>query len=635
MAFFIFISLYFLYENIHSLILVGAALVNILIFFNRQLPTLILTPIMFGSIAYALHLNSWRLNPETAVTCMLVVVLSKLHETKNKRDFSIVIYCFFLILAGAALYNSSLTFVLFAILATTMSVSFFMVKNIHQERLEFLFGRMKDTGLMALAALPIIGILFFFFPRFQAFFPNVGTPKSGQIGYSQQIKNDQIESLALSSEIVMRVQIDKKLNYNELYWRGSTLERTDGYNWYRTKDSSHLRPKKTDIVKKSLSYSVKLEKPLGRDLITLDQVVSLDVPFIVNFDQSKKTIKRFGKETKVQYQATSILSHNINEESRNNQREQILKTNTQLTTRYFKGTSSLFEKLNKGNPPTRSFINNFEKYIKKDKYIYTLNPGRSINLDQFVKVKKGFCTHFSSLLAVLLRMKKVPVRLVSGFQGGEYNKYGKYYIIRSNDAHTWIEYLEDSIWKRVDPTSFVDISRIQLGGQGRLSPIPFANLFGFKRSQNLKSSGFFQAFNKLKLYYDNINYQVAQFLDSYNRQMQKALAKSLKIKLKSASIILWFGLIFIIIILSTLFVFIRYKKRQTIDYFKLKVKKKLTSKGLNIKQSWGPHTICSHLDDLDFETQDYKKFFLLLNEYDYHSRSELSSEIEKIYNNLK
>ncbi len=67
--------------------------------------------------------------------------------------------------------------------------------------------------------------------------------------------------------------------------------------------------------------------------------------------------------------------------------------------------------------------------------------------------KQGHCEYYSTAMAVLLRTMGVPTRNVTGFVGGTYNRFGRYYTVRQGDAHSWVEvYLPDTGWTRFDPT---------------------------------------------------------------------------------------------------------------------------------------------------------------------------------------
>ncbi len=75
-------------------------------------------------------------------------------------------------------------------------------------------------------------------------------------------------------------------------------------------------------------------------------------------------------------------------------------------------------------------------------------------LDHFLFVsKRGHCEYFSTAMAVLLRKVGVPTRNVTGFIGGTYNRFGRYYSVREGDAHSWVEaYIDGTGWMRFDPT---------------------------------------------------------------------------------------------------------------------------------------------------------------------------------------
>ena len=54
---------------------------------------------------------------------------------------------------------------------------------------------------------------------------------------------------------------------------------------------------------------------------------------------------------------------------------------------------------------------------------------------------------------MLLRVLRVPARIVNGFQAGEYNEIGENFVIRGRDAHSWVEvWIQGKGWLAFDPT---------------------------------------------------------------------------------------------------------------------------------------------------------------------------------------
>src|SRR5262249_50312467 len=106
-------------------------------------------------------------------------------------------------------------------------------------------------------------------------------------------------------------------------------------------------------------------------------------------------------------------------------------------------------------------------WFRDDGLEYTLEPGAttvdSVDTTLFDS-KKGFCGHFASAYATLMRAAGVPARVVTGYLGGEWNPVGGYYIVRQSEAHAWTEvWLDGQGWRRVDPTAVVAPERLQRG----------------------------------------------------------------------------------------------------------------------------------------------------------------------------
>src|SRR5690606_2255296 len=105
--------------------------------------------------------------------------------------------------------------------------------------------------------------------------------------------------------------------------------------------------------------------------------------------------------------------------------------------------------------------------FRNEEYYYTLEPPRlaTDSVDEFLfETRRGFCEHFASAFTMLARAAGIPARVVTGYQGGEYNPLGDYLIVRQSDAHAWSEvWIDAKGWVRVDPTAAVAPERIESG----------------------------------------------------------------------------------------------------------------------------------------------------------------------------
>lgn len=100
-----------------------------------------------------------------------------------------------------------------------------------------------------------------------------------------------------------------------------------------------------------------------------------------------------------------------------------------------------------------------EAYLRNSaNFTYTLDPpatpqGRD-RLDYFLfDSHKGYCEYFASAMGDMLRSLGIPTRLVNGFGPGQYTTTTQNYVVRAEDAHTWVEvYFPGYGWNIFEPT---------------------------------------------------------------------------------------------------------------------------------------------------------------------------------------
>ncbi|GGH38718.1 transglutaminase-like domain-containing protein [Paenibacillus segetis] len=117
-------------------------------------------------------------------------------------------------------------------------------------------------------------------------------------------------------------------------------------------------------------------------------------------------------------------------------------------------------------------------------YTYSLTSNIPSAGDDFVdhflfEARSGYCDHFSTSMAVLLRSAGIPTRWVKGFAPGEPNKQdSRLYNVSYADAHAWVEvYFPGEGWVPFDPTPGFDydagasVSSLHDEDSGKLSSI--------------------------------------------------------------------------------------------------------------------------------------------------------------------
>lgn len=89
-------------------------------------------------------------------------------------------------------------------------------------------------------------------------------------------------------------------------------------------------------------------------------------------------------------------------------------------------------------------------------YTYSLHYERVEDVDPVVQFmldsRLGHCEYFASGMALAARYVGVPARVVTGFRSTETSPFGGHRIVRSRDAHAWVEVYLDGAWEGVDPS---------------------------------------------------------------------------------------------------------------------------------------------------------------------------------------
>jgi hypothetical protein len=112
-----------------------------------------------------------------------------------------------------------------------------------------------------------------------------------------------------------------------------------------------------------------------------------------------------------------------------------------------------------------------ESYLRSN-YVYTLNvpqtPRGTDPLEYFLFTsKRGYCEYYASAMGDMLRTLGVPTRLVNGYGPGQFDNTIQSYVVRGEDAHSWVEtYFPNYGWIPFEPTADGTYLPITRGAQG-------------------------------------------------------------------------------------------------------------------------------------------------------------------------
>ena len=386
---------------------------------------------------------------------------------------------------------------------------------------------LAPAGMLLLQALPLAILLFVLFPRIHG--PLWGLPQqtAARSGLSDQMSPGDISQLILSDELAFRAEFSEsgpgaRLDSRDLYWRGPVFWDYDGRTW-RT-----VRPPVQGTVNASglarpVRYSVTMEPHRQRWLYLLGVPETLPaIPSRLRPDL--QWLARDPVVERKRYEVRAFLDYRLDPELDGASRTRGLDLPALANPR----AQSLAQAWRRTAKSDAAIVDQALALFRQERFFYTLSPpslGAEAVDDFLFNTRSGFCEHYASAFTFLMRAAGVPARVVTGYQGGEYNQLGNYWIVRDRDAHAWAEvWLVGRGWVRVDPTAAVAPSRVERGVDAAL---PAGERLG--GVIDLRHGWL----RHVRLGWDTLNNHWNQWVLGYNQERQRQLLSRLSPLLSS------------------------------------------------------------------------------------------------------
>ncbi|MEL7539017.1 MAG: DUF3488 and transglutaminase-like domain-containing protein [Pseudomonadota bacterium] len=426
--------------------------------------------------------------PGTALLALMAAL--KLLETHRRRDLYVVLFiALFLMLASVLREQAlwSLPYLFVALLAVL--VAWQQVARLGQVLPAS--RALRSAMRLGAHALPLLLAFWILFPRVPGPFWAVPTQSGvGATGISDRIEPGSIASLIRSDAVAFRVEFDDALPATrDLYWRGPVMETIVGRAWQASDYSGTGRiDDEVSFVGESYRYRMTLQ-PTGQFwLFALDIPEAWDHPKARMTPTQQLTVRRPIDQRTV-LELRSYTEFSIGTALGPQTRRRLLKLPSGSNPR----AQSLGAELRESSASVDEFIGEVLELFASD-FVYTLEPpllGQH-SMDEFLfETKAGFCEHFATAFATLMRAGGVPSRVVAGYQGGEVNPLGDYLIVRQSDAHAWVEIWRDDYgWTRIDPTAAVSAIRLESGLDAALRSSGQRGLGGWLDFAWLSGAGF-------------------------------------------------------------------------------------------------------------------------------------------------
>lgn len=427
------------------------------------------------------------------VHLILFATVAKVFSATTQRDYTYLSALSLLMILASAVLTVNSTFLVFLTLYILFAIATFVsyeIKRSVDASLRpgsnlLLVGAKGGRGLeralartsaeLGLGIIVMASIFFFAIPRFHsAYLTGLGTHSENITGFSESVKLGDLGRLLRSGALVFRVLPEgNPRNYIGIKWQGVALDSFDGRHWYNDNtrrtavqpvspgrfiiprepgsENRPVRMLRYKVLLSSISSNVIFVAACARQIrgtmhmLTIDETGSLHRTEHVASPIEYEVVSQVGLPSpKALRTAPATYSRAM--------KLLYLRLPPMLDPRI----RQLAEKITAAatNPYDRAMDINI--YLR-DNFGYTLaaqkiNPNDPIGSFLF-KTRKGYCEYFASAMAIMLRTLGIPARLVNGFQTGSYNRYGRDFVVRARDAHSWVEvYFPGYGWIPFDPT---------------------------------------------------------------------------------------------------------------------------------------------------------------------------------------
>lgn len=529
---------------------------------------------------------------DAGVAFLILCLIGKLLELKQRRDAYIALTLALFVIAGLFLFEQSISNTVMALLGI-LAVLYAMLKqnlnpdflhapvqpHFSQQQLKVSLSHdlWKSLAKLFLQAIPLLVILFIFFPRLPPLWSIPAPQDRAKTGMTDEMSPGDIANLSQSTELAFRV-LDKKNNKlrelpprDQLYWRGLVLSHFDGEKWTVSNNSQStstiwniqqyqpnwFRQNYSGAIQVAFEYRVLLKPTQQTWLFALDVPISTSDGVGLTREFTLKNRQEIYEE--LTYDAIQLLGVKPDVELP----VWLFEESTQLpkssNPKSYQMAQQVFANL-KHDP--QGYADFWLKWIRQQNFVYTLQPPplNGNRIDQFLlQTRRGFCEHYASAYTFLMRAVGIPARVVVGYQGGQLAPDQQSLEVRQMDAHAWVEvWFKDKGWVRVDPTAAIAPERIEKGMNQLIEQDQ--QIFGDGMLNQFKSNQF-RFLSKARVWADYASFVWQRDVVGFDQSKQEGFLSRLFGIKDTYTQVMWLSGLFISA-LALIFIGMWYKRRK-------------------------------------------------------------------------
>jgi transglutaminase-like putative cysteine protease len=513
---------------------------------------------------------------EAAISLLVVLMSLKILEAHTAREFRVMVLIgWMLCLCGFFLSQDFTTALCLLIAFALLLVA--LIQFHRGAAPGAVWPPVRTTCKLLLQASPLVVLFFFLFPRINAGLQFELRPfRAANTGFSDRLAPGRIAALANSSEIAFRAEFPGSSTRpsGPMYWRGIVMWHCNGMEWRAPYTPRSKSPSTTPDIAgtgglpvpsanaKEIQQRITLAPHGARWMFALDHPIKTPPGAMLARGDYLSSVLPIRKSR--QYEVVS--SESSGNEITAKERAEALEVPASISP----AVRDLAHSWTVQNPEPRGVVNNALQFFRTQGFSYSLTPGEYNDLEEFLfRRRVGFCEHYATSFATLMRLAGIPARVVVGYLGGEYNDLGHFFLVRQADTHAWCEvWLPEKGWTRVDPTAAVAPGRASLDFTSFLETRIASGQMGARSNAliaRLLRSG---VFTNVRFIWQTLSYEWDTRLVAFDADVQDVLLTSMGIASRGSIFLVVELLLVAIALLAIYFAWMQLRTRSRVDRVK-------------------------------------------------------------------
>ncbi len=442
----------------------------------------IISAFVLGFAAWLIYhgFDSW-FSGDAVLSFFVVIVFLKWSESRERRDYLLLIFASVILSAVGALYYDTLLNLVHMVIVVASLVMSLIAIHMDPYHLKPFFV-VKKTGKLLLLALPLMLLLFVTFPRIPGPILNLGIAfglpvkvlidrGDGQFGAAKTLQPGGISKAGreANNHNVLVAEFKGSVPFkSRLYWRGPVFWEFDGNEWKlpdnwdnRSKlmDNAIRSQKRLDRVLRfkedPVRYSLRVMPNGGRWIYGLDFPAAPAPEVFISSEFQLLSIRKIN-DREPKFDMVSYLNYQAGDRLTPEQKKRGLAFPANTNPRLFE----FGKKLAAEYPTTDDIVHGALLHLNQSKIQFdpeaVIEPGPDMLDRFFFEEKKGGAEYLAGSFVMLMRAAGVPARLVTGYRGGSIIALTNFVVVKRADAHAWVEVWDGGKgWYRVEPKDIV------------------------------------------------------------------------------------------------------------------------------------------------------------------------------------